>query len=714
MDGAQTNRRIVTKPQVKTGLFGIKGLERPDDFPKKAKEAATKIVSLRDQVIESSSQIPAKQILTLMDEISDSLCLVIDAAELCRSVHEHSAWKEGAVEAYEILGDLISELNSDEKLYRALDSCVSNMGADGRAFDEEDVRMAWSLREEFERGGVHLDRAGRQEMIELQGRASALLYQFTCNQFDEADPQVSFPAPLSDALPVWMKGSQTSDGRTVISLNQDTLQGILQVVPDEDLRREAYISYHRQELRVRALEELLLVRHAIARKMKFSSFADYAISGKMAASPKVVEDFLNHLSEQLKHRAQQEIETLKKQKQHYLGLQSDSSPEIFPWDFPFYSRHCRNPEHELACKLIRNFLPLGRVLQGIGKLLENTFGICMREAELSEGEGWSREVKKLELTLSGTLSDEQVLKFPTDDRGLLGILYLDLIKRPAKLGGAAHFTIQCGRLMEDGHYRPPVLALVGNFSPPAHSQEPLLSFGELEMLLHEFGHALHSIVGRTRYQHLNGTRISMDVVEIPSSLMEYFARDPDFIQSFAKHNITGESIPKHILDCVLQENSRFSVLETVQQIIYALVDLHLHTHNNEVGNTRMDTSGWSRKVAYEATGEKRYIRYIEDCDWHASLSHLGMYGSNYYSYLWCKVIASFIWKHVFERNKSQPLAGLPLILKFLSHGGSKDPNEMIGELLEDVLHRKVDAPLAEVEIILIFSAENVMPAHSTR
>ena len=118
---------------------------------------------------------------------------------------------------------------------------------------------------------------------------------------------------------------------------------------------------------------------------------------------------------------------------------------------------------------------------------------------------------------------------------------------------------------------------------------------------------------------------------------QYFARDPDFIQSFAKHNITGESIPTHILDCVLQENSRFSVLETVQQIIYALVDLHLHTHNNEVGNTRMDTSGWSRKVAYEATGEKRYIRYIEDCDWHASLSHLGMYGSNYYSYLWCKV-----------------------------------------------------------------------------
>eukprot|EP00960_Hanusia_phi_P055292 762930-Hanusia_phi.AAC.10 len=507
------------KFQGRTGLFGIKGLERPQDFPKQAQEAADKIANLRERVISGRAEMAAKQMLILMDEISDSLCLVIDAAELCRSVHADSAWKENAMLAYEMLGDVISQLNSDEQLYRALDVCVKHrVGAD---FNEEDKRMAWSLREDFERGGVHLDEAGRQEVIELQARASALLYEFTCDQYDEAEPSLVIPAHLADVLPTWMKRTMTSDGATAVNLSQDSLQALLQVIPDEEVRKAAYLSYHQHQPRVRTLEQLLHVRQLIAHKMNFSSFADYAISGKMAASPRIVEDFLHHLSDQLKPRARQEVEILKKQKQHYQALEDGSSHEIFPWDFPFYSLVARSPQHELACKLIRNFLPLSRVLQGIGMLLENTFGISMRAVELGEGEGWSTEVKKFELTLSESLNDEQVLKFPTDDKGLLGILYLDLIKRPGKFGGAAHFTIQCGRMMEDGQYRPPVLALVGNFSPPAQLQEPLLSFGELEMLLHEFGHALHSIVGRTRYQVLRACQEDVDSKHSISAEQEY-------------------------------------------------------------------------------------------------------------------------------------------------------------------------------------------------
>ncbi len=65
--------------------------------------------------------------------------------------------------------------------------------------------------------------------------------------------------------------------------------------------------------------------------------------------------------------------------------------------------------------------------------------------------------------------------------------------------GASHFTLRCGRRLPGGSYQAPIVALVASFATSASSG--LLSPEQAATLFHEFGHALHSLLSRTQFQH---------------------------------------------------------------------------------------------------------------------------------------------------------------------------------------------------------------------
>ena len=66
------------------------------------------------------------------------------------------------------------------------------------------------------------------------------------------------------------------------------------------------------------------------------------------------------------------------------------------------------------------------------------------------------------------------------------------------MGGAAQFTLRCGRRLNDGAYQKPLVALIFNHS------SSLLGMEDVKVLFHEFGHALNSLLSRTEFQHLAG------------------------------------------------------------------------------------------------------------------------------------------------------------------------------------------------------------------
>lgn len=159
---------------------------------------------------------------------------------------------------------------------------------------------------------------------------------------------------------------------------------------------------------------------------------------------------------------------------------------------------------------VRDYLPLSKVVEGIGRILHEVFAVRLARVAPTPSEIWAPDIQKFYLTAPSPAGGAETF---------LGTLYLDLSARPGKLNGAAHFTVQCGREVPLGSYRAPVVALSCNFEKDRRAREPLLSHHQLETLLHEFGHVLHSVLGRTRHQHLSGTRSVADVVEVPSTLI---------------------------------------------------------------------------------------------------------------------------------------------------------------------------------------------------
>mmetsp|Transcript_24438 Transcript_24438/g.56951 ORF Transcript_24438/g.56951 Transcript_24438/m.56951 type:complete len:306 (+) Transcript_24438:3-920(+) len=290
----------------------------------------------------------------------------------------------------------------------------------------------------------------------------------------------------------------------------------------------------------------------------------------------------------------------------------------------------------------------------------------MVEKEMTEEERWDQGV---------STEQTKVRKFVFEDEaGVdLGIMYLDLHPREGKYSHAAHFTVRCGCALDPdgGAYQVPIVALVCNMSPPEGN--PWLNHAEVETLFHEFGHGLHSLLSRTTFQHVSGTRAAMDFVETPSHLFEQYAWDPAFLKILGRHYVTGESIPDDLISRLNKSRNAFRCIEVQNQILYSRFDQALFGIP--------DDKSRSTTEMFAALYHENGIPYAPGTHWHSRFSHLVTYGAGYYGYLYAQVFASDIWGRVLMNDSLDRQAGDLIWREVLVHGGAKDPNVMLRTVL---------------------------------
>lgn len=214
-----------------------------------------------------------------------------------------------------------------------------------------------------------------------------------------------------------------------------------------------------------------------------------------------------------------------------------------------------------------------------------------------------------------------------------------------------------------------------NFPNAGSNYPTFLSPSMVDNLFHEMGHAMHSMLARTPYQHITGTRCSTDLAEVPSILMEYFASDPRVVSKFAKHFKTGQPIPEKLLRSWIESKHLFNASDLQMQVFYSALDQFYHSENPLKGCKN------TTEVLNQIQNQYYGIPNVSNTSWQLRFGHLVGYGAKYYSYLVSKAVAISIWNQLFLNDPFSSSAGQTYLDNVLIHGGGKPPRQIVESIL---------------------------------
>ncbi|KAK7090831.1 mitochondrial intermediate peptidase-like [Littorina saxatilis] len=593
-------------------------------------------------VQEATSRYRTRKMVTIFDELSDCLCRVADMADFVRVAHPDRKFAEAAEDTCVKLSSLVERLNTNTAIHSALKKVLDE--GDVVEMDAVDRRVSELFMFDFEQSGIHLDRKKRQRFVELNESILMLGSYFqNGTQKGTSVPKENLPENLRHVFAL--------DGNKVM------VTGLFSDHFSDTVREAAYRIFlypdpHQEEL----LSAMLSARHQLANLVGFDTYSHRANRGTMMESPDSVMAFLDLLSEKLKPRVEKELGEILRFKQE----QAPTSKIVHAWDPPYYSALSRQKRCSVHTNEIMAYLSLGSIMSGLDGLFSSLYGVSLHTVEMQPGEAWHYDVHKLAVE--------------HESEGTLGYIYCDFFERPGKPHQDCHFTIRGGRQREDGGYQLPIVVLQLHLPSPSGSSPTLLSPGMMENLFHEFGHAMHSMLGRTKYQHVTGTRCPTDFAEIPSVLMEFFASDPRVISSFARHYKTGEPLKESVVQDMCAAKNLFASSDMQQQTFYSALDQMYH------GKHPLPAASTTALLA-DVQSKYSSIPYVSNTAWQLRFGHLVGYGARYYAYLISRAVAARLWHTCFRDDPFNRNMGQRYREEMLQHGGGIHPTQLVEGML---------------------------------
>ena len=188
---------------------------------------------------------------------------------------------------------------------------------------------------------------------------------------------------------------------------------------------------------------------------------------------------------------------------------------------------------------------------------------------------------------------------------------------------------------------------------------------------------MHEILGgQQRWAGQSGIATEGDFVEVPSQMLEEFFERADVLRTFAKHYQTGEPIPEETVARMTRASAHGRALSTLTQVMYATYSME--THDRRAAELDLDTllrEGYDRFSKYE---------FVDGNRMYAAFTHLVGYTSNYYTYLYDKVIALEFFAEFTHQPSDQLLTGA-VAQRYrnvvLETGGSKPAKEIVQDFL---------------------------------
>ncbi len=618
------------------------------------------------------------------------------------------------------LQPILTQHANDVRLNPKLFERVKYVHLHHRRLTPEEKMLLDNCYDGFVRSGALLDDEGKERLRLLTEEASMLSLQFQQNLLKEHKAftlHITDPAQLEGlpqtAIDAAAQEAQQRDMEGwVFTLDSPSYSPFMTYSTQRELRRQMYMAHNTQCIHdndannLEICKRLVNLRREIAQLLGFKTYADYVLKNRMAKNVRSVYRLFNDLIDAYKPTAEKELlsvkslalsdfgsttlkekslnpqpstlnkleekslntqhSTLNKLEEKSLNTQHSTLNKLEPWDIAFYSHKLKLKKYNIDAEMLRPYLQLEKVIDGVFGLANRLYGITFRENK--DIPVYHPDVKAYEVFDS--------------DGSYLAVFFADFHPRKGKQGGAWMTQYQSQCIDKKGENIRPHVSVVMNLTKPtllpsseeegsgvvAKLKPALLTLGEVETFLHEFGHALHGIFANTRFESLSGTNVLWDFVELPSQFMENYAIEKEFLRTFAFHYETGEPLPDELIDRVVKSRNFMAATACLRQVSLGLLDMAYYTQRDEfTGNVmEFEKEAWKKAII----GRQR-----TDTCMTTQFSHImaGGYAAGYYSYKWAEVLdadafAVFKRHGIFDRKTADSFRE-----NILSKGGTEHP-----------------------------------------
>lgn len=531
--------------------------------------------------------------------------------------------------------------------------------------DSEQKRLTEKVYNGFERNGANLKGKDKEEFARITTELSSLTLDFSQKLLKELNAfklHVTTQEQLEGLPQRQLEAAQLAAKEEglegwLFTLHAPSYIPFITYADNRELRKQMYMArntlcHKDNEFDNRKnVARIVELRTKKAQLLGYETYAQYALSQRMAQDTQHVYDLLDTLSDACLPTAQKQVKEVEE-----LARKTEGENFILqPWDFAYYSHKLKVERFDVDEEKLRPYFPLAQVQEGIFSLAHRLYGISFKEN--SHIPVFHPDVKAYEVTDS--------------DGTFLAILYTDFFPRASKQGGAWMTSYQEQYIEKDGTDVRPHVSLTANFTPPTADKPSLLSLDEVETFLHEFGHCLHGIFSKVRYRSLSGTNVRWDFVELPSQIMENFATEPQFLHTFARHFETGEPIPENLIDRIVQSRKFQAAYNCIRQVSFGLLDMGFYTQQEAITEPIED---FEQKMMQST----QLLPHPSGCCMAVQFSHImsGGYAAGYYSYKWAEVLdadafAVFRQAGIFDKDTAEKFREC-----ILSKGDTEPPMEL--------------------------------------
>ena len=571
-----------------------------------------------------------------------------------------------------ILSEHTNNITLNESLFQRVKAVYNDHAADNFArLNTEQTTLLKNSYESFVRNGANLSDDKKEQLRKISAELGVLSLQFSQNKLKETNDFVLQITDETDLLGLPETAidlaKQTAKDKSmegwVFTLQAPSYMPFMAYSARRELRMQMYMAYntlctHDNEYNnVQIVDKIVNLHREMAQLLGYKTYADYALSHRMAEKSENVYHLLNSLIDAYMPTAQAEVKAV--EKLYYQAenidettLSANDERKFMPWDFSYYANKLKESQFNINSEMLRPYLELSKVKEGVFGLATRLYGISFRRN--TEAPVYHPDV--------------EVYDVIDKDGTYLALFYCDFHPRASKKSGAWMTSFKEQWIEKDGTNSRPQVSIVMNLSKSTDNKPALLTLGEVETFLHEFGHSLHGIFANSTYRSLSGTNVYWDFVELPSQFMENFAIEKDFLSTFATHYQTGEPLPQDLIDRITASRNFNVAYACMRQVSFGLLDMAFYTLT-----TPFDTD--LMQFEDEAWKRAKTLPKVEETCMTTQFSHImaGGYSAGYYSYKWAEVLDADAFSLFKERGIFDPATAQSFRDNILSRGGTEHP-----------------------------------------